>query len=257
MAFKLFNNATISASNAFMFSKGVRLSRHISKHTVMAELYDSGTTKITAATLSLQASMKGNLTCPNTAPTLAIGSTAQNIKTGTFNFSVNGTSYNKATVAAGTEPIDLSTGTAITADITGSKFGGLLMYIKTDGTVRSICPAGLAGTQAYNSAALCHAGLDAIQIELAEWCYIGRLVVTAGGGGFTFGTTALTGVDTYYDAPMPWMELAPYALDATDISKHTAIFHVVDRAAKYVRVGLTAITGAGSITVRYIPGETY
>jgi hypothetical protein len=256
MAFKLFDKAAL----AVMASRGVKTKTcsNNSRHTVQAEIYDSGTTKVTALTLSLQASTKGNLTCPNTSPTLAIGSTAQNIKTGTFNYSIGGVSYNKTTVAAGTAPTDRSSGAAITGDITGSKFGGLLMYINSSGTVRSIAPEGVAGTQAYESAALCHVGLDTLQdaSESSAWCYIGRVVVTAAGGGFTFGTTAFTGVDTYYDAVMPWLELAPYPLSATDISNHSVIFHVADRPSEYIRAMVTAVTGAGFITLRYTPGES-
>jgi hypothetical protein len=256
MAFKLFDKTTL----ALMVSKPIKTSMRNSRHTVQVEVFDSGTTKVTALTLALQASMKGDLTCPASAPTLAIGSTAQNVKTGTFNYTIKGVSYNKTTVAAGTAPTDLSTGAAITGAITGSKYGGLLFYIDASGNVRSRIPGGAVdSTQAYNTAALCHAALDTLQAasESADWCYIGRLVVTAAGGGFTFGTTALTGVDTYYDATRPWMELAPYVLSAADIASHTAIFHVADRPVEYVRAAVTAVTGAGSITLRYNPGETY
>jgi hypothetical protein len=249
MAFRMFDSATFEVSA----SRPIRSSVKNINHVVEALLTSTTTTPISACTLELQGSMKGELTCPNTAPTLAIGSTAQYIKTGSFNYSINGTSYNKTTVAAGTVITDLS-GTAITGTITDAKYGGINFYINAAGTVRSAIPGRLlTGAQAYDTAAEVITALDAVETPYL-WCYIGRAIVLSS-GGFTIGTTGFTSVTTYFDAPMPYRKLDDYAFDSTDLKNNT-IFQVVDASAPFIRLMVTAATGTGKITARYTPGMT-
>lgn len=245
MAFKMLDNAT-----AIGASRPVKLSRAARNHTVEVMLNSTGTTKISAATVELQGGNTQTLTCVNTSPTLADGSTAQNIKTGAFYYQLNGTNYSKADVAAGEVITDVG-GTAITATITGSKYGGVVICMNSAGTLRCITPDyGLTTTQAYTTAALCNAALDLVVVPYG-FCYIGKLIITAAVGGFTFGTTALTGVSTYYNAVCPYHTLYSYALDATDITNQQAMFHVADKTIEVARVYLAALTGAGYITVKY------
>lgn len=249
MSFLMLSNAT-----AIGASRPVKSSQKVQDHVVEVILNSTGTTKITAATVSLQGGNENTVTCVSTPAGLADGSTAQRVKTGSAStyYQINGTNYVKATVAAGAVITDVG-GTAITADITGSKFGGVVMCIDASGNVRSITPDyGLTTTQAYASAALCNVALDAVVVP-ASFCYLGKLVVTAAGGGFTFGTTALTGVSTYYDAYSPFYDLETHAFTEAELSAQRALFIVTGKAAKYVRVYLSALTGAGYISVKYTP----
>jgi hypothetical protein len=233
----------------------VKVADKIDSHTVYIELNSSGTTKITAATVLLQGGSAYYKTCLNTNPTLAVGSTAQNIRMTTFYFQINGTNYTKATDTVGTAPTDVG-GTAITAAITGSKYGGLVVCVSTAGALRCIAPDyQLATTQAYDSAALCNAALDAVIVP-SGFCYIGKLVVTAAGGGFTFGTTALTTVTTFYDGTCPYDTLVTHALDATELTNQRGSFDAINQYhRKYMRMMLSALTGAGTVTLKYEPRE--
>ncbi len=230
----------------------VKVADNINGHAVYVEINSTGTTKITAATVILQGGNINSKSCVNTSPTLAVGSTAQRIGITGFYFQINGTNYTKATDATGTVITDVG-GTAITAAITGSKYGGVVVCVNSSGTIRCITPDYyLTTTQAYDSAALCNAALDAIIIP-SGFCYIGKLIITAAGGGFTFGTTALTGVSTFYDAVCPYETLDTYALSATEITAQRASFDVVNKHRKYMRLYLSALTGAGTVTIKYEP----
>lgn len=230
----------------------VKVSDYINGHTVSVELNSSGTTKITAATVILQGGNINTKSCVNTSPTLAVGSTAQRIAITGFYFQINGTNYTKATDATGTVITDVG-GTAITAAITGSKFGGVVVCVDVSGNIRCIAPDyQLATLQAYNTAALCNAALDAVIVP-SGFCYIGKLVITAAGGGFTFGTTALTTVTTFYDAVCPYEALETYALSAGEITAQRAAFDVVSVHRKYMRTYLSALTGVGTATIKYEP----
>lgn len=233
----------------------IKVANSIDGHMVDVQLASSGTSKITAATVILQGGRDYYETCVNTSPTLADGSTAQRIAITGFYFQIKGTNYTKATDATGTVITDVG-GTAITAAITGSKFGGVVICINSSAAIRCLTPNyGLATTQAYDSAALCNAALDAVTVP-SGFCYIGKLVITAAGGGFTFGTTALTGVSTFYDAVCPYETLDTYALSAGEITAQRASFDVVNKHRKYMRVYLSALTGAGTVTIRYSPRKS-
>jgi predicted enzyme related to lactoylglutathione lyase len=235
-------------------SRPIKSNHRVQDHVVEVILNSTGTTKITAATVSLQGGNENTITCVSTTPALADGSTAQRVKTGSANtyYQIKGTNYVKATVAAGEVITDVG-GTAITAAITGSKYGGVVMCVDSSGNVRSITPDyGLTTTQAYASAALCNVALDAVIVP-SGFCYLGKLIVTAAGGGFTFGTTALTGVSTYYDAYSPFYDLEAHAFTEAELSAQRALFMVTGQSADYVRVFLSALTGAGYITVKYTP----
>ncbi len=230
----------------------VKVADNINAHTVSVELTSTGTTKITAATVILQGGNINTKTCVNTSPTLAVGSTAQRIGVTLYYYMLNGTNYSAATDATGTVITDVK-GTAITAAITGSTYGGVVCCVNSAGALRCITPDyGLTTTQAYASAALCNAALDAVIVP-SGFCYIGKVVITAAGGGFTFGTTALTGVATFYDAVCPYENLDTYALGATAITNQRDSFDVVNKHRKYMRLYLSALTGAGTVTLKYEP----
>jgi hypothetical protein len=247
MSFLMQNEATaIGASNP------IKVSDSIQDFGVEATLNSTGTTKITACTIELQGGNVRTNTCVNSSPTLAIGSTAQRIAITDFYYQINGTNYTIATDAVGKIITDVG-GTIITAGITGSKFGGLVVCASTAGTIRCIAPGYQVATlQAYDSAALCNAALDAIVIP-SGFCYIGKLIITAAGGGFTFGTTALTGVATFYNAYPPFYAMETHVFTEAEITAQKSYFVVTGKPYKFIRTYISVMTGAGYITVKLHP----
>lgn len=221
----------------------------IQDHFTEVILNSTDTTKISVATVVLQGGSSKILTCVNSNPGLAIGAVPQNIKTGTFNYCIKGVSYNKTTVANGVAPTDVRTGAAFVGTITGSKYGGVIVLFDSSGNERVLAPA---ATQAYDTAILCNAALDALPIP-ESFCKVGKVVIAAAGGGFTFGTTALTGIATYYDESCPYYPLETYPLDANDITNQRAMFQTNGAKAKYIRIFLSELTGTGKVTVKYMP----
>ncbi len=113
-----------------------------------------------------------------TTPTLAIGSDTSAVSNIAFTYTVNGTVYSKAAVAAGTEP-----GNDV---IPQNKYGAVALDIGADGTVDVIEAADNA--TGYGSAALAIAGIAAVA---ADHVRMGTVTVIKTDGDFTFGTTAL------------------------------------------------------------------
>ena len=250
MAFRLLDQATTIGA-----SLPVKLSRGITDHLVQVTLEPTTTTDFTVCEVELQGSFTNPLTSQSTQAVLAIGSTAQRIKnTNAFYYQVAGTNYTVAAGAGGTVITDIG-GTAITGTITDNKYGGVNVYVSTGGVLRCRLPVGLAlnGLQAYNSAALCIAALKLVPTP-SEYCLLGR-AVTLCSSAFTYGTTALTGVTTFFDEPCPYFTLAKYSLDATDLAASQAFFHVTGKTTKYARAYLSALTGTGMVTVKYFPNE--
>lgn len=250
MAFKMLDQATaVGASNP------VKSARGTTDHDVEVFLESTTTTAISACTVKLQGGNQRETTCVHTTATLAIGSTAQNIKnTDTLYYMIDGTNYTKATVAAGVAPTTPS-GVAITAAITDAKYGGLNVYMSTAGAIKCMTPTGYgpATLQAFDSAALCLAALKTVETPQG-YCLIGRAVVLCA-TAHTFGTTALTGVVTFYNEACPYYDMESYTLDATDITNQRAFFKVQGKHADYVRVYLDTLVGTGYVTVKYSPVE--
>ena len=111
-----------------------------------------------------------------TTPTLAIGSTASAVSSVYFNFSIDGTSYSKAAVAAGTAP---GTSTVVT-----SKYGAVAFDIGANGTIDAV-PAAANGA-GYTTALLAIAGVPA---AASDHVRMGYVTVIKSDGTFTFGTT--------------------------------------------------------------------
>lgn len=124
------------------------------------------------------------------APGLAIGSTPTAVATDAFSFRVNGVTYAKAAVAAGTAPGNdvIPTGT----------YGAVALDIGVDGTLDAVEAA--ANATGYASAALAIAGIPAAAAGHAR---VGTVTATKSDGAFTFGTTDLDAANTtvvYTDA---------------------------------------------------------
>ena len=116
-------------------------------------------------------------------PTLAIGTTVQNVSNLAFYYSIAGAVYYKAAVAAGTAP-----GNDI---VPQAKFGAVAFDIGVNGTIDAIeAPANATG---YASALLAAAALPA---PAADHARMGYVTATKSDGTFTFGTTGLNAANT-------------------------------------------------------------
>lgn len=111
-------------------------------------------------------------------PTLAIGTTVQNVSNLAFYYSIAGTVYYKAAVDAGTAPGN--------DEVPKDKFGAVALDIGVDGTIDAVeAPANATG---YASALLAAAALPA---PAADHARMGYVTATKSDGAFTFGSTAL------------------------------------------------------------------
>lgn len=248
MAFRLLDKAT-----AIGASKSVKVASGVINHTVDVELDSRAAVKISAATVVLQGSAIGtdSETGVITTPSLAIGSTAERVANGLFYFRINGTNYTKAAVAAG------SVFTAAHV-VSASKYGVIMIYINASGTIISLVPL---ATQAYDTAEAAHDAGDAM-ITPNSYCYLGRILVASDAGAWTANTDDLTNASdlttaTFISATSSFFDLQTYPLNASDITAGRAMFHVSNKSAKYVRVFLSALTGTGEVTVRYMPVENW
>jgi len=112
-------------------------------------------------------------------PVLAVGSTATAVSNGAFNFQINGRSYAKAAVAAGTAP-----GNDV---VPQSTYGAVAFDIGINGTI-DVIEAG-ANATGYATAVLAIAGIAAVA---ADHVRMGTVTVIKSDGAFTFGTTELS-----------------------------------------------------------------
>lgn len=242
---------------AIQASYPVKSARGTVDHAVEIILDPSLAPATSIVAVTLQGGSSRELTSVSTSAGLAIGTTAQRIKNGNlFYYQINGTNYSLAAGAAAGVVLTHVRGTAFTGTITGSKYGGLNVYVDASGNIRVLPPAdpvNFVTVQAYDTAAACLAALVLVETPSA-FCKIGMVTIAAAGGGFTFGTTALTGVDTYYNAQCPYYDLETYNMDATDLTAQRAYFIKTGVYAEYIRVFLSALTGSG-VTVKYNPVE--
>ena len=124
-----------------------------------------------------------------TSPTLAIGSTASRVANSAFKYKIDGWSYSKAAVAAGTAFSGLDT-------VPQNKYGAFCLKIDEDGTI-TIYEADDNAT-GYNSEALAIADLPDADSDTAYMGFV--TVISTDAGGFIPGTTELSDAavtDTY------------------------------------------------------------
>jgi hypothetical protein len=251
MAFLMLNQvAAIGASRA------VKLARGVTDHFIEVTLEPTTTTDFTVCEVELQGGFDNPSACQSTQAVLGIGSTATRVKnTNAFYYQIDGTNYTIAAGAAGTAHTGTN-GTAVTAEITDAKYGGLNVYANTSGALVTNPPPGygVADLQAYDSAALCLAALKLAPTP-SGCCLLGREIVL-GASTFHWASDNLTGATTFFDEPIGWYAMKKYQLDATDIGNGKAYFQVTGSPAQYVRVFLSALTGTGLVTVKYFPTET-
>jgi hypothetical protein len=116
--------------------------------------------------------------------TLAIGTTNTAVSTVAFTFVVNGVSYAKAAVAAGTAPGD--------DVIVATKYGAVAFDIGANGTIDAVEATDQAAAE-FTTAALAVAALPACASDHVR---LGYVTATKSDGAFTFGTTALNAVNS-------------------------------------------------------------
>ena len=116
-------------------------------------------------------------------PALAIGSTTANVATAAFTYSIDGITYSKGAVAAGTAP-----GNDV---VPLGLYGAVALDISSAGTITAVeAPANSTG---YASAALAAAALPDVANGYVR---IGCVTASKSDGAFTFGTTALNAANT-------------------------------------------------------------
>lgn len=130
------------------------------------------------------------------APVLSTGSTAEQVATTAFQYRIDGVSYTKAAVAAGTALTSVATHT-----VAASKFGGFAAQINASGTISFI---EAADVQSYASKALAEEAARALSATAGNVIF-GWFVVGADAGGWTAVTDDLTPASdltsvTYYSA---------------------------------------------------------
>jgi hypothetical protein len=248
MAFKLLDGVT-----AIGASPTIKVGKNVIDHTCDVEFTSLAAAKISALTVVLQGAStnKHALTGPITSPTLAIGSTAEQWKTGTFYYRINGTNYSKTTVANGVE-------FSAAHSVSTSKYGVILCYINTAGAVSTKV---VASPQAYASAALAHAAADTYHLAnyTSDLCYIGRILIAADGGDAWVGNTDdLTDASdlttaTFLSETITFMDLGTNAFSAGEITAQRAMWHTTAKNVKYVRMFVSALTGTGEIDGWYTP----
>jgi len=136
-----------------------------------------------------------------TTPTLAIGTTTSAVSSVYFNFSVDGTSYAKAAVAAGTPP-----GTSTAPQ---NKYGAVAFDIGINGTIDAT-PA-TNNWEGFTTALLAIAGVPAVATDHVRMGYVTAMNTAA---AFTFGTTGfdLGTVTEAYLSTVPKFDIAGGAL---------------------------------------------
>ena len=118
-----------------------------------------------------------------TKPTLAIGTTVQNVSNVAFSYTINGVQYAKAAVAAGTAP-----GNDV---IPSGKYGAVALNIDAAGTIT--VQEAAANATGYTTAAAAVAGIPVTPAGVAR---MGTVTVIKSDGDFTFGTTSLADANT-------------------------------------------------------------
>ena len=251
MAFKLLDGAT-----AIGASPSIKVGRGVIDHTCDVKFTSLAATKISALTVVLQGASTNehDLTGPITSPALAIGSTAEQWKTGTFYYRIAGTNYSKTTVAAG---VAFSAAHTVTATL----YGTVLCYINAAGTVSTKVPL---ATQEYASAALAHAAADAYHPAnyTSDLCYIGRILINAGAVDWVANTDDMTNASdlttaTFLSETISFMDIGTNAFSAGEITAQRAMWHTTAKNVRYVRLFVSALTGTGEIDGWYTPATRW
>jgi hypothetical protein len=186
----------------------------------------------------------------NSGKYLAIGST--------FNYLIADTNYSAAAATAGQA---FSAAHVIGAGA-GNVYGAINVYIDTSGVIQTLVP-GVSQTaaQTYATALLAYTAADAWVAGTnypTLWCPIGRLIIeanaawTANTSNFTTGLTAVQVISF----ASTFKDITTYALSASELAAMGCMFSYKGSNPKWIRVFMSAITGAGLVSVRYFPEDS-
>lgn len=226
------------------------------QHTVYVNFKSLAATKITAVVMKFQGSMTnaGAITGVISDPVIAIGSTAERVANGAFNYRIENVNYSKGAVAAG------STFTAAHV-IAASSWGAINLYVNIAGTIISRVPgSSQTGIQTYASAALAHAAADAIIYpDPYGACYIGRILINSDGTTWTANTDDMTNASdlttaTFISDTPSFTDVQTHTFSAAEITAQKAKFHITDITEKYIRLYLSTLTGTGEVNAYYQSG---
>lgn len=249
MAFKL-----LDAVTAVKASPAVKLPKNTRDHTTDVSFLSTGDTAISAVTAILQGSSTGEdaVTGVITNPTIAIDSTATRYANAAFTYLIKGTTYSKAGDSGG----NTFTAAHVIGNGSDDLWGVINIYINSSGTLISKVPI---ATQVYTSAALAITASDnMLALPFSELCYVGRILINANAKTWTANTDDMTdGSDVttadFFPKTSSFADLDTHAFSAAEITAKRAMFHTVNKPARYVRVYLSALTGTGQVTARYMP----
>lgn len=254
----------MDAVTAVGVSKAQKVGHHgIVNHTLDISFNDTVANEasdISALVVSLCGSVTGEDkdTGMISRPALAIGSTAENVKTGTFNYQIDNVSYSKTTVAAGTAILAGLDGLSTTVGdytVALAKFGGFKVYINASGTLGFAFPA---LTQSYATIALANAAVDALPSRYAgNYIEIGKILIDAKElTAWTAGTSDLTDTSdvdfaNFISVGSSFHVLATKTFDATELLEGRALFTQDAVCIPYIRAYVSTLTGTGSVTITY------
>ncbi len=241
----------LAAATGLKASTSIRMKAYGAvEHTVSTVFRSLAATAISALTIKTQGSLtnEDGVDGPIENPTVAIGSTAENTKTGTFDYLIAGVTYTKTTVTAGV---------ALTAahEIDDEKWGGFNIYIDTSGATSTKQPGATQTTaQAYTSAALAHTALDGV-VKPPGTIRIGRVLISMvahGGTGWTGKTDNMTNSSdvttaTFTSVTSSFSVLDTHVFTADEITEQRAMWHVDTKSVEYIRHYISTMTGTGEV----------
>lgn len=245
----------LNAVTAKGVGPAIKIPVDVVEHTYYTYFESLAATKISALTVNLQGSLTGEDkdTGVISDPAIAIGSTAERVANGAFDYQIDNVSYSKAAVSAGSV-------FTVAHTIAASKFGIINLYINAAGTIITKVPgADQTAAQSYATAAAAHTAADAIPLT-SDVCYIGRILINNNGALWTANTDDLTDASdvttaTFISATSSFKNLSENAFDAAEITDQKSMIHVVNKPVKYVRAYVSALTGTGEISCIYTPVE--
>lgn len=255
MASRLLDKVTVVGASQVV---GVSSNHATINHSVQVEFDSRAATKISAVTIKLQGSHTGNSAVTGVTgdddndsnPALAVGSTAERVANGAFDFRINGTNFSKAAVSAGS----VFTAAHVIGDGASALWGVILIYIDKAGLIISKAPL---ATQVYASAELAHVAGDALQAEpvldSAGAAYIGRVLIQSDTTTWTANTDDMTNASdlttaTFLSDTGDFFDLASHTLTAKELVSQRAMFHITVKNAYFTRLYLSTLTGIGRVS---------
>ena len=240
MSTKILSGVTAIGSGNAIHMKG------LTNHAVEVRFKSLAATKISALSVIVQGSATGedSYTGVITNPTLAIGSTAEEVANATFYYRIVGTNYTLAANAGGSQ----FTAAHVIGDGASALWGCINLYVNAAGTIYSKVPI---SPQVYTTAALAHTAADTIATP-SDLCYIGRILINSDTSTWTANTDDMTNASdlttaTFISETSSFRDIVTHAFSATEITDQKAKFFLADIGDEYVRLYVSALTGTGSI----------